>query len=71
MIGAIEIGPDDSTFDVATSVARRFAQRVRRPDSRDPKLKIERVGGSRGAGRGDEPTRRRATPRKPRDSAKR
>jgi ATP-dependent RNA helicase DeaD len=71
MVGAIEIGPDASTFDVAARVARRFEQRVRRPDARDPKLKIERAGGRHSAESRDQPTRRRTTPRKSRGSVRR
>ena len=69
MIGAIEIGPDESSFEVADSVAKRFEQRVRRPDPRDPKLRIVRAGRSRGPESRDEPARPRATPRKPKRSS--
>jgi ATP-dependent RNA helicase DeaD len=46
LIGAIEIGPETSTFDVTESAASLFEKRVRRPDPRDPKLRIVRVGGA-------------------------
>ena len=49
MIGAIEIGPDESSFDVEASVAERFAKLVRVRDSRDPHLKIFRAGEVRGS----------------------
>jgi ATP-dependent RNA helicase DeaD len=64
LVGSIDIGPDESSFDVDASVAARFEKLVRRRDPRDPKLVIERVGGSRGprhspsgAGRPDRDTR--------------
>ena len=53
-VGAIEMGADSSTFDVDQSVAKRFEQRVSRPDPRDPKVRIQRLEGShpaRGRGR--------------------
>ena len=43
LLGAIEIGVDESTFDVDARVARRFETLVRRPDKRDPKLRIQRA----------------------------
>lgn len=43
LIRAIDIGPFESTFDVAESVAARFEKLVRRRDPRDPKLRIARV----------------------------
>jgi len=52
LIGAIEIGPERSSFDVAESAAARFEKLVRRPDPRDPKLRIVRVGGGGGGGYG-------------------
>jgi ATP-dependent RNA helicase DeaD len=70
MIGAIEIGPDESSFDVAASVARRFEQRVRRPDPRDPGLQITRAGRRRGPESREEPAQRRPAPRKPRGNAR-
>jgi hypothetical protein len=57
MVGAIEIGDTDSSFDVAANVAARFEKLVRRPDPRDPRLRIVRAESYRGstgrAGRGD------------------
>ncbi len=44
-IGEIEIGYEDSTFDVDSRVAGRFEKLVRKPDARDPKLRIFRAGG--------------------------
>lgn len=62
LVGAIQIGPDESTFDVDATVAARFEKLVRRPDPRDPKLRIVRAAEGRhepGPGRG-----RRAFPRR-------
>ena len=49
-VGAIEIGHDVSTFEVQASVAAGFEKQARKPDARDPKLRIERDR-DRGAGR--------------------
>ena len=46
LVGAIEIGARKSRFDVDASVASRFEKLVRKPDPRDPALKIHRVGRS-------------------------
>ncbi|MCP5060240.1 MAG: DEAD/DEAH box helicase [bacterium] len=48
LIGAIEIGPTESSFDVDAGSADRFEKLVRRPDARDPKLRIVRVDASSG-----------------------
>lgn len=42
-IGAIDIGSVSATFDVASSAAKDFERGVRKPDSRDPNRRIERV----------------------------
>lgn len=47
-VGAIKIGDTTSTFDVEASAATRFEKRARRPDARDPKLKIFRSSGASG-----------------------
>jgi ATP-dependent RNA helicase DeaD len=47
-VGAIKIGDTTSTFDVEASAAARFEKRARRPDARDPKLKIFRSSGASG-----------------------
>ena len=47
-VGAIEIGPEESSFDLEASVATRFEKLVRRPDPRDPKLRIARAGERQG-----------------------
>lgn len=60
-VGAIEIGSDESSFDVDERMANRFEQVVRSPDSRDPHLRIVRVGGSAG---GEREKRSRKFPRK-------
>jgi ATP-dependent RNA helicase DeaD len=48
LVGAIEIGVESSTFEVAASAAARFEKLVRRPDPREPKLRIVRLGGDGG-----------------------
>ncbi len=58
MVGAIEIGLLESTFDVAANVADRFERLVRRPDSRDPKLRIVRADSRGTGGQGDHARRR-------------
>jgi len=42
LVGAIEVLPAGTSFIVDASVATAFAQRVRRPDRRDPHLVITR-----------------------------
>ncbi len=44
-VGAIKIGPESSRFDVEASVAGHFEKHVRKPDPRDPKLRITRASG--------------------------
>jgi ATP-dependent RNA helicase DeaD len=68
-IGAIEIGSEESSFEVHASVADRFESLVRRPDARDPGLRIVRARAQGGpAGR---PGKRRGAPRNaPRHPAK-
>ncbi len=39
-IGSIELGPDATTFEVASELAREFADRVRGRDRRDPHVRI-------------------------------
>jgi ATP-dependent RNA helicase DeaD len=63
LVGAIDIGPDESTFEVAASVATRFEKLVRRPDPRDPKLRIVRVGGGHPGSSGGRPARPRPNAR--------
>jgi ATP-dependent RNA helicase DeaD len=46
-VGAIEIGRNESTFEIDASVAARFEKLVCRPDPRDPKLRIVRAAGPR------------------------
>ena len=59
-VGSIEIGPEASSFDVDASVADRFEKLVRRPDARDPHLRIVR---DTSAGPGSERHRFRLEPR--------
>jgi ATP-dependent RNA helicase DeaD len=66
-VGAIEIGPAESSFDIDASVAARFEKVVRRPDTRDPSLRIVRAGSHAGSGgRGERAPRHRAPGSKPR-----
>jgi ATP-dependent RNA helicase DeaD len=44
LIGTIELGEHESWFDVDASVADRFAKRASRPDRREPRLRISRLG---------------------------
>ena len=66
VIGSIEIGREESSFEVAASVAARFEKIVRRPDPRDPKLRIVRATGPRGpvGGGGQAPQSAKARPKK-------
>jgi ATP-dependent RNA helicase DeaD len=43
-VGAIRIGEVSSTFEVAAPVAKSFARSVKKPDARDPKIRIEMPG---------------------------
>ncbi len=43
LVGAIEIGPESSTFDVDSTIASRFELHARTKDPREPQLRIERV----------------------------
>jgi ATP-dependent RNA helicase DeaD len=63
LVGAIEIGPDESSFDVDASVAARFEKLVRRPDRRDPRLRILRATAKRAPRGHGEQDRPRAKPR--------
>jgi ATP-dependent RNA helicase DeaD len=42
LVGSIEIGQRETSFDVAESVAKEFEARARKPDTRDPHLVIRR-----------------------------
>ena len=42
-VGAIRIGEVESTFEVAVPVAAEFAELVRKPDTRDPRIRIEPI----------------------------
>jgi ATP-dependent RNA helicase DeaD len=42
-IGAIRIGPDESTVDVASAYAGKFTKRVSRADSDDPTISIQMI----------------------------
>jgi ATP-dependent RNA helicase DeaD len=62
MVGAIRIGPNEASFDVVAGVAERFEKRVRRPDPREPHLRIVRAGGTQGPARHAKQGERRAMP---------
>jgi len=47
-VGAIKIGDTTSTFEIEGSAAAVFEKRARRPDARDPKLKIFRPSAASG-----------------------
>ncbi len=49
-VGAIDIGPTSSTFEVAAGAADAFDKRASRPDERDPKIQIRRMPGGSGGG---------------------
>jgi ATP-dependent RNA helicase DeaD len=42
-VGAIDIGPLASSFEVKTEVAESFIRAARKPDTRDPRIRIEPV----------------------------
>jgi len=56
-VGAIDMGPRGTTFEIADAVAREFEVKSGRPDDRDPKIRIRRDfmsqegGGQRGGDR--------------------
>jgi len=45
MIGAIHVEAHRSTFEITRGAARSFEQKATRPDTRDPKIRIKRLGG--------------------------
>jgi ATP-dependent RNA helicase DeaD len=63
-VGAIEVGPASSTFEVAQDAAAEFEVRAREPDDRDPGVRITRDDGRRAMARG--PRTHRDAPRGPR-----
>jgi ATP-dependent RNA helicase DeaD len=42
-VGAIQIGPTQSSFEIEASVSDEFARSIRRPDPRDPRVRIEPI----------------------------
>jgi ATP-dependent RNA helicase DeaD len=42
-IGAIRIGPDESTVEVASAYASKFSKRASRPDTKDPTILIQQL----------------------------
>ncbi len=66
LVGVIDIGPDEASFEIDASVATRFEKLVKRRDPRDPRLRIVRVSGAGGPGGHAEraPQRTRSRPKK-------
>jgi len=44
MIGAIDVGEESTSIEIAADVANEFEQRCRKPDPRDPHVRIMRAG---------------------------
>jgi hypothetical protein len=44
MVGAIEVNLDSTTIEVSEDVAADFEQRCKKPDARDPHVRIVRDG---------------------------
>jgi ATP-dependent RNA helicase DeaD len=65
LVGAIEIGPRETSFDVSESAAPEFEARARKPDQRDPHLVIRRAAAA------DAPAGKPRGPRKPMGGPKR
>jgi ATP-dependent RNA helicase DeaD len=42
IVGSIQVGPRNSTFEIAGTAATRFEKLTRKPDARDPRVKIDR-----------------------------
>jgi ATP-dependent RNA helicase DeaD len=57
-IGAIQVGPGHSTFQIARQAAAAFEAKASRPDKRDPGVRIERLDGAQHSQR---PPRQRST----------
>jgi ATP-dependent RNA helicase DeaD len=52
VVGAIRVQDDRATFEISQDAAGHFESRAKRPDQRDPDMRIDRAGaGSGGAGR--------------------
>ena len=67
MIGAIDVGDDSTTIEIAEDAAQEFELRCRRPDPRDPHVRITRAApGERAAGAHDGVSPRNARPERPR-----
>jgi len=64
LVGAIEVGPASSTFEVAQEAAEQFEARARQPDDRDPGVRIARDDGRRSLAGGSRT--HRDAPRRPR-----
>lgn len=45
MIGAIDVSEDSTSIEISDAVAAEFERRVRKPDARDPNVRITREGG--------------------------
>ena len=61
-IGEIRILERETQFEIIASSAEHFASRIRRPDTKDPEIRIElleaRHGGSEGKGKPERPPRK-------------
>ena len=59
-LGAIKIFDENTRFEVAADVAGRFAAAVRRPDPKDPRVRIDpvRTRGAKDRGPATRPVRR-------------
>jgi len=59
-VGAIRIGPSSSTFEIATAGADAFEKICRRPDDRDPSVRIRRRKGNAEAEHSGRPKQHRS-----------
>jgi ATP-dependent RNA helicase DeaD len=71
-IGAIDVGDESTSLEISEAVAAEFEQRCRKPDARDPNVRIVREGASVVPPRNSSPRPERARfafqkPRAPRD----
>jgi ATP-dependent RNA helicase DeaD len=59
-VGAIRLGPSSGTFEVAAAAAEAFERACRRPDERDPSVKIRRRQGGSEEARNGRPRQHRS-----------
>ena len=62
-VGAIRIGSTSSTFEVDAAAAADFGRAVKKPDARDPRIRIEPAGQPPAEGRAAHPRAGRTSPR--------